>query len=144
VGVIGGARRDNGDRGRFPVRIGRVEEAAAYVANRPHSRYPVTGDSLDDVLGVVHVWDLLTAAHRRDHGQDAPETVGELAREAPALPGSLPLVQALSQMRRRGHLAIVFDEYGGTDGIVTEMDGRRLARIRITPIDDQVDATERT
>jgi putative hemolysin len=206
-----------------------VEEAAAYVENRPHSRYPVTGDSPDDVLGVVHVRDLLTAAHRRDHGQDAPENVDALTREAPALPGSLPLVQALSQMRRRGHLAIVFDEYGGTDGIVTledlieelvgdiedeydprgrpinrlqdgsveldgllhrddikeltgielpeghfttlagfvisqfgrapevgdsvealdhrftvtEMDGRRVARIRITPIDDQVDVTER-
>ncbi|MGH3897099.1 MAG: hemolysin family protein, partial [Pseudonocardiaceae bacterium] len=75
-----------------------VEQAAAYVANRPHSRYPVTGDSPDDVLGVVHVRDLLTAVHYRDHGQGAPKTVGELAREAPALPGSLPLVQALSQM----------------------------------------------
>ncbi len=113
-----------------------VEEAAAYVANRPHSRYPVTGDSPDDVLGVVHVRDLLTAAHRRDHGQ----TVGELAREAPALPGSLPLVQALSQMRRRGHLAIIVDEYGGTDGIVTLED---LIEELVGDIEDEYDPRRR-
>lgn len=120
-----------------------VEEAAAYVANRPHSRYPVTGDSPDDVLGVVYVRDLLTAAHRRDHGQDGPMTVGELAREAPALPGSLPLVQALSQMRRRGHLAVIFDEYGGTDGIVTLEDLieelvaiSRTSTTEVAPADD--------
>ncbi|MGH3839201.1 MAG: hemolysin family protein, partial [Pseudonocardiaceae bacterium] len=101
-----------------------------------HSRYPVTGDSPDDILGVVHVRDLLTAAHRRDHGRDGPETVGELAREAPALPGSLPLVQALSQMRRRGHLAIIFDEYGGTDGIVTLED---LIEELVGDIEDEYD-----
>jgi putative hemolysin len=113
-----------------------VEEAAGYVANRPHSRYPVTGDSPDEIVGVVHVRDLLTAAYRRDHGQDAPETVAELAREAPVLPGSLPLVQALSPMRRRGHLAIVFDEYGGTDGIVTLED---LIEELVGDIEDEYD-----
>jgi putative hemolysin len=113
-----------------------VEEAAGYVADRPHSRYPVIGESPDEVLGVVHVRDLLTAAHRRDHGQDAPETVGELAREAPVLPGSLPLVQALSQMRRRGHLAIIIDEYGGTDGIVTLED---LIEELVGDIEDEYD-----
>jgi putative hemolysin len=116
-----------------------VKEAAAYVSNRPHSRYPVTGDSPDDILGVVHVRDLLTAAYRRDHGQDAPETVSELAREAPALPGSLPLVAALSPMRRRGHLAIVVDEYGGTDGIVTLED---LVEELVGEIRDEYDARE--
>lgn len=117
-----------------------VGEAAAYVANQPHSRYPVTGDSPDDILGVVHVRDLLTAAHRRYHGRDGPETVGELAREAPALPGSLPLVQALSQMRRRGHLAIISDEYGGTDGIVTLED---LIEELVGDIEDEYDPRDR-
>jgi putative hemolysin len=113
-----------------------VEQAAADAVDRPHSRYPVIGDSPDDVLGVVHVRDLLTAAHHRDRGQAAPETVAELVREVPILPGSLPLVQALSQMRRRGHLAIVFDEYGGTDGIVTLED---LIEELVGDIEDEYD-----
>jgi putative hemolysin len=118
-----------------------VEEAAAYVENRSYSRYPVTGHSLDEVLGIVHVRDLLTAAHRRDHGQDGPETVGELARQSLALPGSLPLVPALSQMRRHGHMAIVIDEYGGTDGIVTLED---LIEELVGDIEDEYDAQGRS
>ncbi len=108
-----------------------IEEAADYIANRPHSRYPVTGDTPDDILGVAHVRDLLTAVHRRQHG-----TVAELVRDAPWLPGTLSLVPALSQMRRRGHLAIVMDEYGGTDGIVTLED---LIEELVGEIEDEYD-----
>jgi putative hemolysin len=118
-----------------------LAEAVAHVENRPHSRYPVVGDSPDDVFGVVHVRDLLTAVHRRDHGREAPETVGELARQAPVLPGSLPLVQALSQMRWHGHMAIVIDEYGGTDGIVTLED---LIEELVGEIEDEYDARRRS
>jgi putative hemolysin len=117
-----------------------LEEAADYVADRPHSRYPVIGESPDDILGVVHVRDVLTAAHRRDHGQDGPSVVSELTRPAPTLPGSLPLVQALAQMRRRGHLAIVVDEYGGTDGIVTLED---LIEELVGDIEDEYDPRDR-
>jgi putative hemolysin len=117
-----------------------VEEAAEYVSDRPHSRYPVSGRSSDDVLGVAHVRDVLTAAHRRDHGRQAPATVAELAREAPVLPGSLPLIQALARMRRRGHLAIVVEEYGGTDGIVTLED---LVEELVGDIEDEYDPRDR-
>jgi putative hemolysin len=117
-----------------------LEEAADYVADRPHSRYPVIGESPDDILGVVHVRDVLTAAHRRDHGQDGPGVVSELTRPTPTLPGSLPLVKALAQMRRRGHLAIVVDEYGGTDGIVTLED---LIEELVGDIEDEYDPRDR-
>jgi putative hemolysin len=113
-----------------------VEEAAAYVENRPHSRYPVIGDSLDDVRGIVHVRDLLTAAHRRDHGKEGPATVGQLTRPALTLPGSLALVPALSQMRQHGHMAIIIDEYGGTDGMVTLED---LIEELVGDIEDEYD-----
>jgi putative hemolysin len=117
-----------------------IEEAADYVASRPHSRYPVAGDSSDDVLGVAHVRDLLTTVHRGHQRPDQPRTVADIARHAPLLPGTLPLVSALSQMRRRGHLAIVVDEYGGTDGIVTLED---LIEELIGDIEDEYDPSVR-
>ena len=100
-------------------------EATATVADRPHSRYPVAGDDEDDVVGVVHVRDLLAATHAVIAGTDdatLDRTVGELARPVPALPGSKPVLAALGEMRAGGHLAVVIDEYGGTDGIVTVED----------------------
>lgn len=113
-----------------------VEEAAEYMSSRSRSRYPVTGLSTDDILGVAHVRDVLTAVHRRDLGHHAPATVAELVRQAAMLPGSLPLIQALSRMRRRSHLAIIVDEYGGTDGIVTLED---LLEELIGDIEDEHD-----
>jgi putative hemolysin len=93
-----------------------VNKAAKVAAESPHSRYPVVGRGHDDVLGFVHIRDLLLPVNR--FGRDA--TVGSFAREVKALPGSVRVLTALSEMRGEGHhLAIVVDEYGGTDGIVT-------------------------
>ena len=93
-----------------------ASRAARQVADSPHSRYPVVGRSEDDVLGFVHVRDLVLPAHPA--GRAA--TVGDLAREVKQLPGTAGVLTALSEMRRESHhLAIVVDEYGGTDGIVT-------------------------
>lgn len=116
-----------------------ISEAADYVADRPHSRYPVIGDSPDDILGVVHLRDVIIAAHRRRADQDGPKIVADLAREGPVLPGSMPLVQALSRMRHASHLAIVSDEYGGTDGIVTLED---LIEELVGEIEDEYDPRE--
>ena len=71
----------------------------------------------DDVLGFVHIRDLLDPDVP---GGRAGAVVGGLAREVKRLPGTKKVLSALSEMRREGHhLAIVEDEYGGTDGIVT-------------------------
>jgi len=92
-----------------------VSRAARIADGAPHSRYPVVGESQDDVLGFVHVRDLLG----RSNG-DRTRTVRALTREVKRLPGSKRVLPALSEMRRDGnHLAIVVDEYGGTAGIVT-------------------------
>lgn len=97
-----------------------VAAAAREVLDKPHSRYPVTGGTVDDVVGVVHVRDLLTAALAGDAGS---RSVGDLARPVPLLPGSKAVLAALAEMRsNRTHLAVVVDEYGGTDGIVTMED----------------------
>ncbi|MEV0051777.1 hemolysin family protein [Saccharopolyspora shandongensis] len=93
--------------------------AIAEVAGKPHSRYPVIRDTADDVVGFIHVRDLLAPTH----GGHEARTVGDLTRPVTALPASKPVLAALSQMRRRGgHLAVVVDEYGGTAGIVTVED----------------------
>jgi len=97
-----------------------VTDAVAHVSDRPHSRYPVIGETVDDVVGVVHVRDLLTARPLPD---GSPPRLRDLVRTVTILPGSKPVIDTLSLMRRGGgHLAVVIDEYGGTDGIVTVED----------------------
>jgi putative hemolysin len=92
-----------------------LPHAAATARTARHSRFPVIDGSHDDVVGFVHLRDLLI---RPD--PDGTVTVGELAREVKRLPGSKQVLPALSEMRReRHHLAVVVDEYGGTAGIVT-------------------------
>ena len=92
-----------------------VSRAVKQTAEATHSRYPVVGRDQDDVLGFVHIRDLVMADAR-----ERSRTVGDLVREVKMLPGSKQVLAALSEMRREGHhLAIVVDEYGGTDGIVT-------------------------
>ena len=102
------------------------------------------GRTVDDVVGVVHVRDLLTAAllttAQTEHG--APRTVGDLARPVPLLPGSKPVLAALTEMRgNRTHLAVVVDEYGGTDGIVTMED---ILEELVGDIEDEYDPAAAT
>jgi putative hemolysin len=92
-----------------------VGEAARIAASVPYSRLPVYQDSYDNVIGFVHLRDLL--------GPLAPERtalVDQVVRPVKFLPISKTVLSALSEMRReQAHLAIVADEYGGTAGIVT-------------------------
>jgi len=90
-------------------------KAAQIAAGSPHSRYPVYRESHDEVVGFVHVRDLLDPQRS---GRSTP--VGEVVRPVLYLPASKRVLAVLSEMRREGHhLAIVVDEYGGTAGIVT-------------------------
>nr|WP_221203993.1 hemolysin family protein [Modestobacter versicolor] len=93
-----------------------ASRAAKQVADSSWSRYPVAGRNEDDVVGFVHVRDLLLP----NHPAGRAATVGDLVREVKQLPGTAGVLTALSQMRKENrHFAIVVDEYGGTDGIVT-------------------------
>ena len=79
-----------------------------------HSRLPVIGESVDDVVGFVHLRDLVRA-HPADTG-----TVGQLARPILVLPGTARVLRSLTTMTEGGHqIALVVDEFGGTDGIIT-------------------------
>jgi len=112
-----------------------VFKAAREALHQPHSRYPVIRGSADDVIGFVHVRDLL------DPGMVGRSVrVGELARQSLVLPWTRPILAALADMRREGlHLAIVADEYGGTAGIVTMED---LVEELIGDIKDEYDLDE--
>jgi putative hemolysin len=93
-----------------------ASRAAKLVVDSNYSRYPVSGRDQDDVVGFVHVRDLFLP----NHPAGRAATVGDLAREVKRLPGTAGVLTALSEMRRENHhLAIVIDEYGGTDGIVS-------------------------
>src|SRR5580700_5492816 len=92
-----------------------VSAAAALAAGVPHSRLPVFQDSYDNVIGFVHVRDLLGPGVTN---RSVP--VGRISRPVKFLPISKTVLSSLSEMRReRAHLAIVVDDYGGTAGIVT-------------------------
>lgn len=91
-----------------------LAQARVEVMNKPYSRYPVIGEDFDHVLGFVHVRDILGAA--RTDGR----TVHDVMRPILSLPGTSRILPCINLMRRKGmHLAVVIDEYGGTDGIVT-------------------------
>jgi putative hemolysin len=100
----------------------------------PHSRYPVAGESQDDVIGFVHIRDLAGASART-------AKVDTITRDVARLPESKNVLAALSEMRRSGqHMAVVVDEYGGTAGIVTLED---LIEEVIGDIRDEYDEGER-
>jgi magnesium and cobalt exporter, CNNM family len=82
------------------------------------SRIPVIGESVDDVLGVVYLKDLVRRTQGDESAGDVP--VSDVMREATFVPESKPVDDLLSEMQAaRTHLAIVVDEYGGTAGLVT-------------------------
>lgn len=105
------------------------------VRQLPHSRYPVTGSSVDDVIGFVHVRDLLDP-----EALSTGVRVADVMREIVVLPNTNRVLPALSQLRREGvHIALVIDEYGGTDGIVTLED---LIEELVGEIRDEYDLPE--
>lgn len=85
------------------------------VRGAPHSRYPVTDGSPDQIAGFLHVRDLMDVEGAARAGE-----VRTLVREVLFLPETVKILTAMTAMRSRGaHLAVVRDEYGGTAGIVT-------------------------
>ena len=109
-----------------------VGKAIELAVDKAHSRYPVVRGSSDEVVGFIHVRDLLDTSLANKSTK-----IVELVRSIMYLPGTKGILPALSEMRTQGqHLAIVLDEYGGTDGIVTLED---LVEVLIGDIRDEYD-----
>ena len=112
-----------------------VGKAIALAIERAHSRYPVVRGSSDEVIGFIHVRDLLDTSLASSNTK-----IQELARNIMYLPGTKCILPALTEMRnQRQHLAIGLDEYGGTAGIVTLED---LVETLIGDIRDEYDSDE--
>jgi putative hemolysin len=110
----------------------RIKDAVGVAKEAGHTRFPVADGSDDDIVGFVHLRDLLWNPF-----PDNP--VADLVRDVKRLPGSKRVLAALSEMRRERHtLAVVVDEYGGTAGIVTLED---LIEELVGEIHDEYDET---
>lgn len=93
----------------------RLVDAVAQVRELPFSRYPVVDKSIDDIVGFVHVRDLFEAA-----ADDPDRPLAGLVRPISYFPSTARVLPTLTRMRASSHqIAVVVDEYGGTDGIVT-------------------------
>lgn len=137
---------DAGDRSLREVMVPRTEvdflpgdtpiyKAVRDLSGAPHSRYPVIGESADDVYGFVHVRDLFDPDMS---SRSMP--VEQVVRPVVSFPQTVNVLYALAEMRRRAsHMAIVRDEYGGTAGLVTMED---LVEELIGDITDEYDVVE--
>jgi len=117
---------------------GSFEALADLFAEAAHSRLPVYRDSLDSIIGMIHVKDVYVHLVRpREGGPPKPE---HLLRSVLFVPPSMRVLDLLARMRAsRTHLAIVVDEYGGTDGLVTIED---LVEQIVGDIEDEHDDAE--
>ena len=112
-----------------------VSKAISLAVEMAHSRYPVVRGSSDEVIGFIHVRDLLDSSNANPNSK-----IQDLVRPIMYLPGTKGVLPSLTEMRnQRQHLAIVLDEYGGTDGIITLED---LVECLIGDIHDEYDETE--
>ena len=92
------------------------DELIAAFAEAEHSRLPVTGEDLDEVIGMIHIKDVFKA----QEDPSRPRTIEGLLRTPLFVPESMGVLDLLARMRAgRVHLAIVVDEFGGTEGLVT-------------------------
>jgi CBS domain containing-hemolysin-like protein len=111
------------------------QEALKAAVESPFTRYPVYKESLDDIVGILHVRDLFRAIS--DNGGITNVSLAELVREAHMVPETKDLAALLYDFRRtKEHLAIVIDEYGAMEGIVTLED---LLEEIVGEIEDEFD-----
>jgi CBS domain containing-hemolysin-like protein len=93
------------------------DEAVAAFLEHGHSRMPVYKDTLDNITGMIHVKDIFAVLAT---GEERPDSLEAFIRQPRYVPQSMGVVELLDEMRKtRTHLAIVIDEYSGTEGLVT-------------------------
>ncbi len=111
------------------------EEILAIMTGKGHSRLPIFHDSLDEVIGMVHIKDMAVWWHRAE-----AFSLAETQRSILFVSPSMPVLELLLEMRvTRTHMAAVVDEYGGVDGLLTIED---LVEEIVGDIEDEHDGTD--
>ena len=114
-----------------------VQEALPKIIDAGHSRFPVIGDGIDDVIGILLAKDLLPLVE----SDSAPPALRQLMRPVIAVPESKRLNVLLREFRQnRNHMAIVIDEYGGIAGLITIED---VLEEIVGEIEDETDVAEK-
>lgn len=111
-------------------------EAAKELASCPFSRIPIYDRSIDHIVGIIHVKDLLMATATGQHNR----TLAEIARPALFVPEGKKAAELFAELRKaKNHMAIVLDEYGETQGLVTLED---LIEEIVGEISDEYDSVQ--
>ncbi len=117
-----------------------LEEVLEIFKSSQHSRLPVYRETLDDPIGFVHIKDALTLHLDIRSGNQLDKTLSDIIRNVLYTPGSVSVRELLLRMQSGNiHMALVIDEYGGTDGIVTIED---LIECVVGKINDEHDAPD--
>ena len=112
-----------------------LDEAMAAMLESPYTRYPVYRESLDEIVGIVHVRDLVASLHNGSRG--AATSLAELGRPPYVVPENKDLGALLAEFRKANqHMAVVVDEYGTMAGLVTLED---LLEEIVGEIEDEFD-----
>jgi magnesium and cobalt transporter len=112
-----------------------LDEVVRLIQAEAHSRYPIYRESLDDVIGMIHIKDVLTY-----WGTSKKFNLRDILRRVVFVAPTLPVLDMLLDMRRsRTHMALVIDEYGGTDGLLTIED---LVEEIVGEIEDEHDVAQ--
>ncbi len=112
-----------------------LSDVIGLITSEGHSRLPVFREALDDAIGMVHIKDVLAW-----RGKDSQFSLGDIVRKVLFVPPSMQVLELLLEMRAtRCHMALVVDEYGGIDGLVTIED---LVEEIVGEIEDEHDRTD--
>ena len=113
-----------------------LDKLAAFLAREAHSRVPVYRGTLDDVVGFVHLKDVLRARETKSGAK-----LADVMRKVIFVAPSMRVLDLLLEMRKtRTHIALVVDEFGGVDGLVTIED---VVEAIVGDIEDEHDVDER-
>ena len=113
-----------------------LTETIALIQTEGHSRYPVYRDGLDDIIGMVHIKDVFAAIGK----EEKAFALADVLRRPLFVVPSIPVLDLLLQMRQaRVHMALVVDEYGGIDGLITIED---LVETIVGDISDEHDEVQ--
>src|SRR5579871_4402879 len=112
-----------------------LDEVVRLIQAEAHSRYPIYRESLDDVIGMIHIKDVLSY-----WGTSKKFNLRDILRRVVFVAPTLPVLDMLLDMRRqRTHMALVVDEFGGTDGLLTIED---LVEEIVGEIEDEHDVAQ--